>query len=592
MTLEIAFILALLVVAVALFATERWPVDLVALGIMTVLLASQIITPEEGIAGFSNTATVTVAAMFVLSAGLSQTGAVAVIGRLLTRAGKRHHLLAIFLTMLAGGVLSAFINNTAVVAIFMPVIIGVARSCGVSPSKMLMPLSFACILGGTSTLIGTSTNVLMNSIVQSYDQPPLRMFEFAPLGIALFAAGLVYMMTIGLRLIPSRRGGADRAATFEMRDYVTEIRLLPGADSAGKPLYKSPLSRDLNVAILEILRGESRISLPLPDTILRAGDVLRIRGDIEKMRTLSKRHGIEMMSASRKGEDELHSEDTTLVEAVVAPGSVLDHRTIRGIRFRNRFGGTVLAIQHQGRLLHDAIERLQLRGGDALLIEVKNTELERFKQSTAFVLVSEVDLPALRPGKLIPALAIMAGVVATAALGIFPIVVSAIMGSVFMVIARVVTLEEAYRAIEWKVIFLLAGVLTLGTALAKSGGAVLLSELLVKSIGAWGPLAALAALYLVASWLTEAVSNNATAALLAPVAIATAESLGVSTRPFIMAVAFAASASFMTPVGYQTNTLIYGPGQYRFSDFLRVGIPLDIICWLIAITLIPMIWPF
>lgn len=592
MTLEILFVLALLLVAVALFATEKWPVELVALGIMAVLLASRIITPEEGIAGFSNTATVTVAAMFVLSAGLSQTGAVAVIGRMLTRAGKRHYILAVVLAMLAGGALSAFLNNTAVVAIFMPVVISVARATGVSPSKMLMPLSFACILGGSCTLIGTSTNILVSSIAQSHGQPPLEMFEFLPLGAALFGAGLVYMLAVGLHLIPTRRQQADRAYSFRMRDYITEILLLPDSESADKRLFESPLVRDLQVAVLEIVRGGRRISLPLPDAVLRAGDVLRVRGDVEKIRTLSKRHGIEMKSASRQGEDELHTEETTLVEAVVAPGSVLDHATIRSTRFRNRFGGTVLAIQHQGRLFHDAIDRLQLRGGDALLIEIKDSELQRLKDSDAFVLVSAVDLPALRPKKLIPAVAIMGGVVATATLGIFPIVVSAIIGGVLMVLTGVITLEEAYRAIEWKVIFLLAGVLTLGTALDKSGGAILLAKFLAGTVGVWGPVAAVSALYLVTSLLTESVSNNATAALLTPVAIATADALGVSPRPLIMAVAFAASASFMTPVGYQTNTLIYGPGQYRFADFLRVGIPLNLICWILATLMIPMLWPF
>ena len=592
MTLEIIIVLVILVAAIVLFATEKLPVDLIALMVMATLLLSRIISPEEGISGFSSTATVTVGAMFVLSAGLFKTGAVNFVGAGLAKIARRNFWLAIVTSMLMIGAVSAFINNTAAVAIFLPIVLGVARDAKVSPSKLLMPLSFASMFGGVCTLIGTSTNILVSSIAERHGQPPFTMFEMTPLGVVMFGAGVLYMTTVGIRLIPDRRAAGDLTQTFGMGDYLTDIILLPEAQSVGLPLKDSPLVHDLDIDIIAVRREGRPLVVPAPDTILQAGDVLRVRCSVERVKQLQERVGVVLKPGIKWRDEDLQSSEAVLVEAVIAPGSPLEGKSLKQAGFRDNFGATVLAIRHRGQLLHEKLASTSLNAGDALLIEVKRDHLARLKRDQTFVVVSEVGFPEFRKQKIVPALLIIFGVVATATLNIFPIVVSAIIGAILLVLTGCITLDEAYKAVEWKVIFLLAGVLTLGIALEKTGAALLISSAITGTFGEWGPVAMVSAFYLLTSLLTEMMSNNATAALLAPIAIATAETLGVSPRPFLMAVTFAASASFMTPVGYQTNTLIYGPGQYKFADFLRVGTPLNMIFWVLASLLIPVFWPF
>jgi di/tricarboxylate transporter len=592
MTFEILLILCILIGAVVCFATERLPVDLVALLVLSALLASRVLTPEEAISGFSNTATVTVAAMFVLSAGLARTGVVNLLGRRLAVAGRLGLLPTLISLMLLIGIVSAFINNTAAVAIFLPIVLGLARDMGISPSKLLIPLSFASMFGGVCTLIGTSTNILVSSIAEQHGLAPFRMFELSSLGVVMFAAGALYLLTFGVRIIPDRRVGADLTQSYGMGDYLTEILVLPESPAVGRPLSESPLVRDLDLDVLEIHRDGRLLTTPGAGTVLEAGDLLRVRCDIEKIRRAEKQEGIVLKSGLKWREEDLHASEAALLEVVIAPGSALEGKTLKESGFRQIYGGTALAIRQRGELMRERLGTTRLRSGDVLLVEVRRDRIEALKRIPDFVIVSEIDLGEPRRGKLLLALAIVAGVVATAALGILPIVGSAILGSVLLVLTRCLTLEEAYQAIEWRVIFLLGGILPLGIALETSGAARLLSSLLVDTIGIWGPVAMVSAFYLLTSLLTEAMSNNATAALLAPIAISAADSLGVDPRPFLVAVTFAASASFMTPVGYQTNTLIYGPGHYRFTDFLRVGTPLNLLFWLIATLLIPRLWSF
>lgn len=592
MSLDIIIVLTLLLVAIILFATERLPIDLVALIVMAVLLVSGILTPEEGLSGFSNPATITVAAMFVLSAGLFRTGALNVIGAKLTRLSRHNYWLAVITIMVAIGIISAFINNTAVVAVFLPIVLGIARDTKVNISKLLMPLSFASMFGGACTLIGTSTNILVNSIARGHGEPAFGMFEFSALGLIFFVTGIFYMFVFGIRLIPTRKLEKDLTQKFGMGDYLTEIVLLPEAESVGKPLTKAPLLRDLDIAVIGVYREKQLLMVPPPDTILQANDVLRVRCKVDKIKKMQERQGIALKATMKLQDADLQSEQAVIVEAVIAPNSVLEGKTLKKVDFRNTFGAIVLAIRHRGTVMRENVGRTRLRAGDALLIEVRRNWLNQLKQHTAFVIVSEIGLPEFHKNKIIPAGLIIAGVVLTAALNIFPIVVSAILGSVLLILTKCINLEETYKAIEWSVIFLLAGVITLGVALEKTGAAALISNGLISMVGRWGPEALLSAVFFVTMMLTNVMSNTATAALLAPIAIVTAQSQGLSPRPFLMAVTFAASLSFMTPVGYQTNTLIYGPGQYKFMDFVRVGTPLNIIFWILATLFIPRIWPF
>ncbi len=592
MTFEIAFVLTILAAAVVCFATERLPVDLVALAVLSALLASRLLTPEEAISGFSNPATVTVATMFVLSAGLARTGAVALLGRRLAAAGRFGLLPTLLALMALTGAVSAFINNTAAVAIFLPIVLGLSRETGISASKLLIPLSFSSLFGGSCTLIGTSTNILVSSIAERHGLAPFGMFELAPLGLVLFAAGGLYLLTVGVRLLPDRRSGADLAQSYGMGDYVTEVLVLPGSPSVGRPLRESPLVRDLDLDVLQIEREGRPAEVPGAATILAAGDLLRVRCDVEKIRRAEAQEGIALKAGLKWRDEDLQAAAAALLEVVVTPGSALEGKTIKEAGFRQLYGGTALAIRQRGELMRERLGTTRLHAGDVLLVEVRRDRIAPLKRIPDFVIVSEIDREEPRRGKLALALAIVAGVVITATVGLLPIVGSAILGSVLLVLTRCITLDEAYHAIEWRVVFLLGGILPLGIALETSGAARLLTSWLVGSIGAWGPVALVSVFYLLTSLLTETMSNNATAALLAPIAITTAAALDVDPRPFLMAVTFAASASFMTPVGYQTNTLIYGPGHYRFTDFLRVGTPLNLLFWLLATLLIPRIWSF
>lgn len=592
MTVDIAIVIAIVVGAAVLFATEKLPVDMTAILVMAVLLLSGIITPEEGISGFSNTATVTVAAMFIISAALNKTGAVLFVGELASKMFKYNFWLGVVVMMMAVGVLSAFINNTPVVAVFIPVVLRIAASNKISSSKILMPLSFASMFGGVCTLIGTSTNILVSSIAVQYGQPAFSMFEFTSLGLLFFGAGLIYMVFVGIRMIKAKDVPSDLTQKYSMSDYLTDIVLLPEAKSVGTRLVESPLIKEVEIDILDVVRNGKRLLRPTSEIVFEANDVLRVRGDVKKIQDLKDRVGIKLKSDLKLKDEDFKAEDLQLVEAIISPNSRLIGKTIKSSRFRNLYRANALALRHSGQLYHTDFIDVPLKPGDALLLEVRKENLEDLKRDPDFVLVSGVDLPKYRKSKIIPALLIVAGVIVTATLNVMPIMISAIIGSILLVFTKCISLEESYKSIEWNIVFLLGGILSLGIALEKTGAALLLANNIVSLIGFLGPVAIVAAFYLITSLFTEIMSNNASAVLLAPIAIAVAESMGISARPLLMAVTFAASASFMTPVGYQTNTMIFGVGQYKFSDFLKVGGPLNLIFWILATIFIPVLFPF
>lgn len=591
MSYELVFVLALVVVTVVLFVAEKFPVDVVALIALGALLATGVLPPEEALSGFSNDAVITIGAMFVLSAGLNRSGTLEFFGASFRTAAQKNIWTATLGLMIAVGVTSAFINNTAVVAILLPVVVAVSRDLDLSASKLLMPLSFASMFGGVCTLIGTSTNLLVSSIAADHGLEPFGMFEFSSLGLIFFALGLVYMLTVGLRLTPERRKPQELAQSWRMEEYLTELVLSPQSDSVGHTIADAPLTRDLDLDVVKV-RRPGRGPLPtMTDMILEADDALVVRCNVSQLRRLLQKEGVIIEPRAKWREEDLEPREMILVEAVVAPNSMLVGETIRSSDFRERLGGTVIAIRHRGELKREDLHDVRLSAGDALLVETSRERLPQFRANEAFVLVSDQPIHEFRPSRALPALVILALVVGTAALGLTPIVVSSTVGAIAMILTGCLTPEEAYRAVDWKIIFLLAGVLSLGAALEKTGGAELLSTLLLPVGEALGPVALISAVYLATTILTETMSNNATAVLMASIAIAAADAIGADARPFLMAVTFAASASFMTPVGYQTNTMIYGPGQYRYGDFIRVGGPLNLVFWIVATLLIPVFWP-
>ncbi len=590
MTWEIAFVLGLTIVAVVLFVTEKFSTDVVAVLVMVVLLVSGILTPAEGFNGFANPATVTVGAMFVISAGLFRAGAVNFLGRGLRRLARRSSTLMVLVMMLGVGSLSSFLNNTATVAIMIPVIMVVAQRVNTSPSKLLMPLAFASLLGGMCTVLGTSTNILASSMAETAGLEPLSMFEFSRLGIIFFAVGVIYMMTIGRKMIPEHRTSGDLTRSFGLGDYLTELQLSDKSQLVGESLESAPLLEEFDIEVLQIIRGKDLLR-PTPKTVLREHDLLRVKGDVRTINELKERAEASLGMQIKWQDSDLESKDTKLVEAVVGPSSPLAGRSLVESNPRKNYGVSVLAIRHHGALMRGELQNIKLMSGDTLLIEVPNSRIPYLIQQRVFLVASKAGIPQFDLPKAAKGVAIVVSVITSAALGWLSIASAAAAGALLIVLSKCISMEEAYAAIEWNVLFLLAGMLALSIAMEKTGTSAMLAGGIVDVFGAMGPRALVAAFFGATMLLTSVMSNQATVALLIPVAITTAYSIDANPRTFIFAVMFAASSSFMTPVGYQTNTMIYGPGQYTFNDFLRVGTPLSLIFWVLGTLLIPWFWP-
>jgi len=592
MSLEAIIVFALLVVAMVLFVSDRVSFDVTAVIILATLMITGIVSPREGLSGFSNPATVTIGAMFVLSEGLRRTGVLRYVSRLFADLGGGQFWLTLGVMMVVIGITSAFINNTAAVAIFIPVVIGMSNQLGVSASKLLMPLSFASMFGGVCTLIGTSTNILVSSIAESHGAEPFGMFEFTGLGLIFAAVGGAYTYFVGVPLIPARRSGKDLTADYEMQEYLTDVVLSEESPHIGETVEESRLTQDLDLDILQVFRSTQESVQRDREAPLEPGNVLRIRGGVAEIEKLLEREDIALRPARDWYDVDFEGGPDKLVEAVTAPDSALESEEIGEVDFPERFGAVPLAIRQRGKLQQEDLGHVRLSGGDSVLLNIDEERASEIERDPSFVLTTEVDVPQYRTSRTPIAVAILASVVLLAAFDVMPIVVSAVGGCVAMVLAGCLTTEEAYQSINWKIIFLLAGVIPLGTAMENSGAADLLSVTLLDVLGPLGPTAVLSGFFFVSMTLTNIISNQATAALLAPIALQAAESLGIDSRPLLMAITYAASLSFMTPVGYQTNTMIYGPGQYKFTDFTKVGTPLNLILWIFATFLIPWIWPF
>ncbi len=588
MSFDITVTLVVAGAVVVLFLTEALGLATTALLAAGALLVAGVVTVEEAFSGFSNTATVTVAAMFVLSAGLNRTGAMTIVGRWLGNLLETQLRLGLAALMLGTAVLSAFINNTAVVAVMLPIVIKCAGDHDISPSKLLIPLSFASMFGGTCTLIGTSTNLLVSSVAEDLGYAPISMFELAPVGLAFVAAGLVFLLTVGPRLLTARREGKTLSENFEVADYVTDVVLEEGSASIGRRIDEAPLFEELDLDVIAVFRDDLENPAPSHDVVLQEGDLIRVRcalPDLDRMR--SQPH----VRLSRAPADrERATDQTVFVEAVVAPQSELAGKRLGEANLRDRFGVVVLAVRHRGSLSRERMDALVINAGDALLLEVPKERVPELQRAETFVLVSQVPQREERRDRMVIAIAILGAVVGLAATGILPIAATASTGAVLMVLTGCLRQDEAIESIDWNVIFLLAGILPLGIAITKTGADEMIGDMLVHAAGSLGPIALISALYVITAALTSFLSNNGTAVLLTPIAAAAATSLDIDPRPAILAVAFGASTAFATPVGYQTNTLVYSAGNYRFADFVKIGGPLVLLFWLLATLLIPVVW--
>jgi di/tricarboxylate transporter len=590
--MEIYALLAILGFMLLSFAFQWLPLDVTALTVLGLLLLFGLVTPQEAIAGFANPAVVTVMMMFVLSHGLVESGLINRLGYRISHISGPTPWRAVVSLLVATGVLSAFINNTAAIAIFMPLAMMLARHYRFSPSRILIPLSYVAIAGGTCTLIGTSTNLLVSSLAVEGGLEPFGVFELAAFGVVLFAVALAYNLLVPMRTLPERADVSSLTRKYSLGPYLTELRLPATSPLVGATVLERGISHRFNLNVLEIIRGQQKITQDIRNTELEPEDVLLVRGAMEDIVALRGHYGLLLLSDTKLEDSTLTDSTNVLAEMQLAPQSQLAGRTLKEIDFRKRYGCFVLALNRTGELIRDKVAFIELQPWDILLVFGPRVRIEGLGQQEDFLPIGEVDLKIRLSPRWWIAAAIIPSVVLLAAFGVFDILKAAILGAVVLLLTRAVTIQQAYKSINWTVIFLLAALLPLGVAMVKTGLADMLGRQVARVGDPWGPTAVLAVVIVVTALLTEVISNNSAAVLMVPIALSAAATTGVDPRPLVMAVTFAASMSFMTPIGYQTNTMVYGPGAYRFTDYLRAGVPLALMGWILAILLIPRIWPF
>ncbi|WP_277554346.1 SLC13 family permease [Halobaculum limi] len=612
-TPEVLFVAAVILVALVLFVTEPVPVDITALGILVSLLLAEpvsavfadlgllvapfeLVTVEQGLSGFANPATLTVLAMFVLSEGVRMTGIVQRLGTLIARITRGDETKQLGATIGIVGPVSGIINNTAAVAILLPMVTDLAERSHTSPSKLLLPLSYASMFGGTLTLIGTSTNILASDLYATLAPPEVArqfgMFEFLPLGAVLLVVGSIYLMTVGRWLTPARiKPRVDLTEEFEMADYLTEVVVREDSPLVGQRVESALVETDFDVDIVQLVRGDQVFLEPLGQKEIKAGDLFAMRTDRATLVELLDVEGLDLIpEVVDEAELEAADRGQNLVEVVVAPGSSLVGESLASASFRQRYDATVLALRRGGELVRQRMDRIPLRVGDTLLVQASEVSVERLDANRNFILAQEIERHDYRQSKTGVAVAIVALAVGLAALNVVPIVVSALAGALAMVVTGCLKPGEVYDAVEWDVIFLLAGVIPLGIAMQSSGTASLIADAVVAGSTVLPPLVLLGAFYVVTALLTNVISNNASVVLMIPVALQVAATLGANPLAFAMAVTFAASTAFMTPVGYQTNLFVYGPGGYRFTDYVRVGAPLQAVFAVVTTLGVPIVF--
>ena len=597
MTIDIAIVLFVIFLAFVLFLTEFFPVDVTALTVLGILLLTGLITPTESIMGFSNPAVIIIATLFILSKTLQKSGILEYFVLSLNKLATHSLTLGLIVFLIAIALASSIVNNTAIVAIFMPITIRLAQKYKLSPSKLLIPLSYAAILGGTLTLVGTSTNLLVNSIMQNYgDIKPLGMFEFTKFGVLTLIVGLIYIVTMGNRLLPSRTVTSSLTKSYHLGGYLTEMKISKESPLVDRTCMERSLNHNYDIIVLDILRNSKLITSNIRNTKLKEGDILFIRGSVDSFLRLKTIEKLSMLTDEKLNQSELVQENNVLVECLLTNKSELIGTSLMAANFRRRFGSFVLAIRREGTIIRKKLAYIILRAYDTLLVYGSREKVQEMASTGDFIILEELET-SLKKHKLwwLSSILIIA-VMLLSALGIVPILKGAIIAVVILLTLKVISPVEAYNSIHWQVIVLIATLIPLGYAIQTSGTADWIGNNIIILVRLFPdqmqPRMLLALIYLLTIILTETSSNAATAIIVTPIAIVSSINLGLDPRPFIFAVCFAASASFITPIGYQTNLMVYGPGGYKFKDFIRVGFPLSVIIWILGIIFIPVFWPF
>jgi di/tricarboxylate transporter len=592
MTPAIATVLILLLVALVLFGTERIPIDIVTILLVIAMVLTRTLTAEEAFAGFGNEIIITIAGLFVLTGGLVKTGVVDVVGRRLHRtAGSNRFMLASLIMFVAAGCASVM-KNTTTTAMFVPVVLGIAARAKIQPSKLLMPLAFGAILGGTCTLIGTSTNLAVSGALTKYNQPPYTMFELAPVGAAIVVVGMIYMLLVGLHLLPARGNADSLTEQYHIREYMSEVVVLEDSPLAGQTLAEANLSQSMDLTVVGILRGRQGRIAPRPEERVQAGDLLLVQGRVEDILRVKTEAGVEIKGDFKLSDRDLETGGVELFEAMILRGSSLIGRTLKGTKFRERFGLTTLAINRHGVALLSKLSTVSLRFGDVLLVQGRRAQVEQVAGEGDLLLLEDVSEQRGRAEKRKWALL---GFAVFLLLSVFhpfniPLAVAVLIGTLILLASRSVRTREIYQMIDFRLLVLIAGMISFGTAMSKTGADKYLAGVIVQTLGGYGDLAVLGGFILLTVALTQPMSNQAAALVVLPVARQTAAQLGLNPRAFAVAITYAASCSFLTPLE-PACVLIYTPGRYRFFDFVKVGSILTAVVFVVIMLLVPVFFP-
>ncbi len=596
MTPDIAIIIGLLALGFILFVTEIFSIDVTAMILLSILFLFGYLTPEQAISGFSNPAVLTIAFLFILSHALQKTGVLEYLVIRINKIADRSRLLGRAVYLFTIGLASALVNNTAIVAIFMPVTIRLAHKYKLSPSKMLIPLSYAAILGGTLTLVGTSTNLLVNSIYSANPNvEPMGMFEFTRYGAILMSIGLLYILFIAPQLLPSRTVTSSLTKSYRLGGYLTEMKITAESPLVGTTCLDRGINKHYDVMVLDILRDEKMITSNIRQTSLEAGDILFVRGTLDNFLRMKEVEKITLLTDEKLTQQELEKENNVLVECLLTEKSDLVGHSLMNSNFRRRFGTFILAIRREGTIFRKKVAHIVLQAFDTFLVYGPLNKVNELSKGGDFIVLGKVEAELRKQRFWWMSIVVVLAAIGLAAAGIMPIVKGAMIGVVLLLALKVLTPQEGYQSIHWQVIVLIAALIPVGIVVQSSGTAEWIGGFISSAVRMvpveWQPHVLLALIYLITMILTEVSSNAATAIIMTPIALAVTQQMGLEPRAFIFAVAFAASASFITPVGYQTNLMVYGPGGYKFSDYIRVGFPLALIFWFTAIYFLPILWP-
>jgi di/tricarboxylate transporter len=590
-------VLTLLILAGAIysFISERLSPDVTALLLIIALLLTGVLTPGEAFAGFSHPATVSVAAVLVLSAGIERTGALSFLARRILEPIGGSELLLTVVIMLVIGAISAFINNTAAVAIFIPVVLDVCRRTGSGAGRILMPMAHAATLGGMCTLIGTSTNLVAHEYARSQGLPGFSMFELGVVGLPVMLAGFLYMLLIGRWYLPRGSGSGEETFTSNEK-YLAELRVKPGSSWIGREVNQEIFERDYDIELLGLTRVGRQVDLKEPYPLLVANDSLSVRGSLDRVMALAAREGLDLHRPEKSGsmggkiDGDKRVEKKLLAEVVILTSSGLIGQTLKQARFAEHFKTVVLALRRRGTGIGRP-STMPLHAGDVLVVEGDKDSLEVLNEAPGFLVIGTPAVSVPRRSKLIITLLTLIAMVTLVSFGVIPIVIAATAGCTVLMLTGCLRPREAYQAIDLSIVFLLAGSLALGVALEKAGITTMLANLLMQGQDLASPFVVMAGFFIVAVIISEFMSNSGTVPLLAPIAISIAAKLGLNPTALLVAITFGSSAAFAMPIGYQTSLMIYGPGGYRFKDFIRMGIVLDLVVAVLALWLIPKFWP-